>query len=56
MTVVRLEGEFIMSKVVMYAAVAAMLVGPLLAQESKMSLAEGDSMRPGHGSKDAWAW
>jgi hypothetical protein len=28
----------------MYAAVAAMLVGPLFAQESKMSLGEGDSI------------
>jgi hypothetical protein len=43
-TMVRLEGEFIMSKVIMYAAVAAMVVGPLFAQESKMSLGDGDSM------------
>jgi hypothetical protein len=43
-TVVRLEKEFIMSRVIMYAAVAAMLVGPLFAQESKMNLGEGDSI------------
>jgi hypothetical protein len=44
MIVIRLEGEFIMSKVIMYAAVAAMVVGPLFAQESKMNLGEGDSI------------
>jgi hypothetical protein len=44
MTVVRLEGDFIMSRVIMYAAVAAMRVGPLFAQESTMSLGEGDSI------------
>jgi hypothetical protein len=40
----RLEGEFTMLKTMVLAAVAVVITAPVLAQESKMTLGEGESV------------